>query len=47
MTFPNRMFKKAIAWDKKSKAKITKDSIQFLNRLGEKFDWENYKVETI
>ena len=31
----------------KSKAPITKDSIQFLNRLGEKFDWENDKVKTI
>merc|ERR1712194_836549 len=32
---------------KKTKAQITKDSIQFLNRMGEKFDWENYEVETI
>ena len=31
----------------KSKAQLTTDSIQFLNRMGEKFDWENDKVETI
>ena len=38
MPFPNKMLKKAVAWGKKSKAQITKDSIQFLKRLGEKFD---------
>ena len=32
---------------KKNKAQITKDSIRFLNRMGEKFDWENDKVETL
>ena len=45
--FLNRMLKKANAWGKKSKAQITKDSIQFLNRMGEKFDWENDEVKTI
>ena len=47
LPFPNRIRKKANAWGKKTKAQITKDSIQFLNRMGEKFDWENDKVETI
>ena len=47
LLFPNRMLKKANAWGEKSKAQITKVSIQFLNRMGEKFDWENDKVETI
>ena len=41
------MLKKANAWGKNSKAQITKDSIQFLNRMGEKFDWENDEVKTI
>ena len=31
----------------KNKAQITKDSIQFLNRMGEKFDWKNDKVKTL
>ena len=30
------MLKKAVAWGEKGKAQITKDSIQFLNRMGEK-----------
>ena len=47
MPFPNRMLKKTVAWGKKSKAHITKDPIQFLNRLGEKFDWGHDEVETI
>ena len=41
------MLKKAIAWGKKSKVKTTKDFIQFLNRMGKKFDWENDTVKTI
>ena len=47
LPFPNIMLKKATAWGEKSKAQITKDSIQFLNRMGEKFDWENDEVGTI
>ena len=31
----------------KSKAQITKDSIQLLKRMGEKIEWENDEVETI
>ena len=41
------MLKKAITWKKKDKAPITKESIQFLNKLGDKFDWDNDEVETI
>ena len=44
LPFPNIILKKANAWGEKSKAQITKDSIQFLNRMGEKFDLENDKV---
>ena len=47
LPFPNKIQKKANAWGKKSKAHITKDSIQFLNKMGEKFDWENDEVETL
>jgi hypothetical protein len=32
---------------KKGKAHTTKGSIQFLNRMSEKFDWDNDEVETI
>ena len=47
LPFSNIMPKKANAWGKKSKAHITKDSIQFLNRMGEKFDWENDEVKSL
>ena len=30
----------ASAWGRKSKKLIMKDSVQFLNRKGEKFDWD-------
>ena len=32
---------------KKGKAHTTKGSIQFLNRMSEKFDWDNDEVVTI
>ena len=47
MPFPNQMLTRAVAWGAKSNAQTTKDSIQFLNRMREKFDWKNDKVETI
>ena len=31
----------------KGKAQIMKDYIQFLNKLGEKFNWDNDKVKII
>jgi len=47
LPFPNIMLKKTNAWGKKSKGQIMKDLIQFLNRMGERFDWENDKVNTL
>jgi hypothetical protein len=47
LPFPNRMLKKVIEWEKKGKAQITKDSIQFLNRLGKQFEWDNDEVEDL
>ena len=35
------MIETASAWGRKSKKLIMKDSVQFLNRKGEKFDWDN------
>ena len=41
MIFPYRLVRKANAWGKKGKNAILKGQIKFLNRKGEKFDWEN------
>ena len=37
----NRLVKKVEAWDKKGARAIKKGCIEFLNRNGETFDWEN------
>ena len=39
--WPERMIEKASAWGRRSKELIAKYSIQFCNRLGRNFDWEN------
>ena len=39
--WPEKMIKKASAWGRRSKKIIGKNSIQFCNRHGEKFDWDN------
>ena len=42
------MIKKASAWGRRSKEIIAKNDIQFRNRHGGKFDWDNgdmYKLE--
>ena len=41
------MLKKALSNGKKRKTKTTKDSAQFLKRLGDKFEWDNDKVEEL
>ena len=41
MPWPDSMIKTASAWGRKSKKLIMKDSVQFLNRKREKFDWDN------
>ena len=35
------LIKTASAWGRKSEKLNMKDSVQFLNRKGEKFDWDN------
>ena len=42
--WPDRMLKIACEWGRKSKKLVMKDSIQFLNRKGKKFDWDNNKL---
>ena len=39
--WPERMIKKASAWGRKSKEIIANNAIQFCNRHGGKFDWDN------
>ena len=38
---PERISKKASAWGRQSKEIIAKNAIQFCNRRGGKFDWDN------
>ena len=38
---PERIIEKASAWGRRSKEIIAKNAIQFRNRQGGKFDWEN------
>jgi hypothetical protein len=47
LPLPTRILNKAIEWGEKGKAQITKDSIQFLNRLGKQFEWDNDEVEDL
>ena len=44
---PDRMFKIACEWGRKSKQLVMKDSIQFLNRKGKKFDWDNDELSDL
>ena len=39
--WPERMIKKASAWGRQSKEITAKNAIQFRNRHGGKFDWDN------
>ena len=41
MIWPERLLRKADVWGKKGKKAILKGQIKFLNRKGEKFDWDN------
>ena len=43
--WPDRMLKIACEWGLKSKNLVMKDSIQFLDRRGKKFDWDNDKLQ--
>ena len=45
--WPESMIKIASAWSRKSKKLIMKDSVQFLNRKGENFDWGNVKLSKL
>ena len=45
--WPDRMLKIACEWGRKSKKLVMKDSIQFLNRKGKKFDWDNDELSDL
>ena len=45
--WPNIMLKIASEWGRKSKKLVMRDSIQFLNRKGNKFDWDNDKLSDL
>ena len=45
--WPDSLLKVASAWGRKSKKLAMKDSIQFLNRKGEKFDWDYDKLSNL
>ena len=39
--YPDRILKMANAWGKKGKTQIMRHKLEFLNQIGENFDWEN------
>ena len=41
------MFKIACEWGRKSKKLVMKDSIQFLNRKGKRFNWDNDELSDL
>ena len=41
MVWPDRLLRKVNAWGKNSRNNILKGQIKFLNRKGDKFDWDN------
>ena len=43
----DRMLKIACEWGRTSKKLVMKDSIQFLNRKGKKFDWDNDELSEL
>ena len=45
--YPDRIMKKAEKWGKKGKSAVLRGQIKFLNRYGEKFDWDNDNLEEI
>ena len=45
--WPDRLLKKAEKWCKKGKSAVLRGQIKFLNRHGEKFDWDNDDLEEI
>ena len=45
--WPDRMLKIASEWGSKSKKLVMRDSIQFLNRKGKKFNWENDELSDL
>ena len=47
MILPDRLLTKANAWGKKGKNAILKGQIKFLNRKGEKFEWDNNNLTEI
>ena len=47
MILTERLLRKANTWGKKVKKAILKGQIKFLNRKGEKFDWENEDLTEI
>ena len=47
LPWTDSLIKTASAWGRKSKKLIMKDSVQFLNRKGEKFDWDNDDLDDL
>ena len=47
MIWSERLLRKANAWGKKGKKAILKGQIKFMNRKGEKFDWDNDNLTEI
>ena len=45
--WPDRMLKIACEWGRNSKNLVMKDSIQFLNKKGKKFDWDNNELSNL
>ena len=45
--WPDRMLKIASEWGRKSKKLVMRDSIQFLNRKGKKFNWDNDELSDL
>ena len=45
--WPDSLLKVASAWGRKRKKLAMKDSVQFLNRKGEKFDWDDDELSDL
>ena len=45
--WPESMIKTTSAWGRKNKKLIMKDSVQFLNRKGKNFDWDNDDLDDL
>ena len=47
MIWPDRLIRKANEWGVKGEKAILKGQIRFLNRNGERIDWDNYNFTEI